>query len=546
MKNSIIIIVLLSLSSMVSAQVPQWVWARGGDAKTTQATAESVASDAHGNAAICGVYYASLSINNVVLETLPGYTANFFIAFYDESGSVQWARRIGSVVQAHGAVTKVSIDSQQNVYVFGYYQDSAEFGDTAMYTPNYTSVFAAKYNAAGDRLWIKTLAANVEPFDNNHQSTYEFAAGSNGAIYIAGAFQYSADCQGIVLQSGGPGMYFASYSTDGTVQKAVILADTGSCTSLCIGWDPGSNQEVIYVCGQLSPSGNLFVDQFNAAGTLFWQTIGKGGYSIAEGIAASDNSVYLTGSSGDSLSFGSFTMKNYSSFFDGFLLKLTSDGEVSWLNQLGGDRVDQCHSVSIDTNDNAYVTGYYQLSAKFGTFTLTDAQYLENTAFFAKYDASGKAIWALRPQQTGDAFSEATAITAPRAGSLVRVAGNFGIDISFGSTTLGGTLNGGGFFLAAMDQNKLASVASRNVDDLSIYPNPAHSSSTIEFDLPSSSVVEIEMMDIVGRIVLHEKNILSEGHQSIRLGLNDLSSGIYNCIVRTDGKSIGKAAIVIE
>src|ERR1043165_7307723 len=200
MKKSIVLLFLIGcLTSVASAQAPPWIWARGGDSANTPASAASVATNAKGHSALAGIYNSPISISGHYLESHQGYNTNFYTALYDEHGTVLWAHRLGSVVPSHGEITKVSIDSLENVYVFGYYQDSAEFGDTALYTPNYTSVFAVKYDAAGNRLWVKTLAANVEPYDNNHQSTYQFAAGSNGLIYIAGAFLYSADCQGNVL-----------------------------------------------------------------------------------------------------------------------------------------------------------------------------------------------------------------------------------------------------------------------------------------------------------------------------------------------------------
>jgi hypothetical protein len=538
---------LLGIASMGSAQTPQWIWAQGGDSVNTSATAESVASDAEGHSAICGVYYSNISISGNYLQSPPGYIANFYAAFYDKDGSLIWAHRIGSVLQSQGNIIKTCIDSNRNLYVFGYYQDSAEFGDTAMYTPNYTSVFTAKYDALGNRIWIRTLATNVEPFDNNHQSAYKFASSVSSNLYIAGAFHYSADFGNTVLQAANAGMYFASFNADGTLKKAIILPDSGNCSSLYVASEP-SGGEFIYVCGELLPSGNLFVDKLSPDGTQQWQVKGSPGYSLAEGIAASEHSVYLTGSFSDTVQFGAVSLKNYSSFFDGFVLKLTSDGNISWLKQLGGERVDQCHGISIDHNDNAYVAGYYQLSATFGSITLTDTHYLDNTAFIAKYDPDGKALWAKRPQQSDDGQSEAKSITGwgSNAGNLIHVAGNFGTDISFGKTMLGGT-NGGGFFLAAIDQNKTADVTKRvSENTLSVYPNPSHSSCNINFQLASSSVVEIQCMDMLGRLAYRWDKLLPSGQQSVLLDLKALPVGMYNCIVIAGNKQIGNTSLVVE
>jgi hypothetical protein len=550
MKNIIILFALLSgFSSIAFAQAPPWIWARGGDSLLTSASAASVATNAKGHSALCGMYYSPISISGHYLMSPQGYIANFYVALFDENGQTLWANRLGSVLQSHGAVTKISIDSLENIYVFGYYQDSAEFGDTAMYNPNYTSVFAAKFDSKGNRLWVKTLAAKVEPFDNNHQSTYQFAAASNGLLYIAGSFQYSADCQGNVLQASGAGMYFASYSTDGIVTKALILNGTGNCTAMYLAVEPVLHQPVVYLCGQTLPSGNLFVDQLSDIGTVAWQLAGINGYSLIEGVAASDNAVYIAGSFADSLEFNGKKIKNYSSYFDGFLLKLNTDGEVLWLNQLGGERVDQCHGVGVDHENNAYICGSYQLAATFGTFKLTDPDYLENTAFLAKYDPTGKALWAIRPVQNGDGSCDATAITGweSSAGSLIHVAGSFAGAITFGSTTLGG-LTGGGFFLAAIDQNNPASVTTSPsaTATLAIYPNPAHKNSIVEFHLPTDSPVEITLTDALGRVAYVLRNEFPAGQQSVTCDLTSLANGIYYCNVTAGGMVIGNTSVVIE
>jgi hypothetical protein len=66
------------------------------------------------------------------------------------------------------------------------------------------------------------------------------------------------------------------------------------------------------------------------------------------------------------------------------------------------------------------------------------------------------------------------------------------------------------------------------------YPNPFNPMTNVDFGLPESSHVSLDLFDTTGRRI---KNILSEnlnpGHYSIQLLANDLASGIYFCQLTT-------------
>jgi hypothetical protein len=61
------------------------------------------------------------------------------------------------------------------------------------------------------------------------------------------------------------------------------------------------------------------------------------------------------------------------------------------------------------------------------------------------------------------------------------------------------------------------------------YPNPFNPSTTIQFDLPESADVSVDVMDLLGRRVMGiPAQAMSAGaNQTVRLNANTLSSGIY-------------------
>lgn len=75
----------------------------------------------------------------------------------------------------------------------------------------------------------------------------------------------------------------------------------------------------------------------------------------------------------------------------GFLVKLDSSGQSSWLQKFGGPGEAEGASTAVDADGNVFVTGSYTGSAVFGTLVLWDQG--EGDAFLAKYSPDGKLGW---------------------------------------------------------------------------------------------------------------------------------------------------------
>lgn len=557
--NTILLAVaVLCFATATNAQVtPNWLWSRGSDSLQTSASVVSVATDDDGFAAICGIYNENISIGGTFLQIDPGYRNNFYVALYDKNGTMIWARKIGSVIESHGAVTKTMIDSQRNVYVFGYYQDSASFNDVSYQTPNYTSIFVAAYDKDGNRLWVNTLAKNVKPYDNTHQSTYKFASGEiNGRLYIAGSFDDSLIIPSTLIskpftfaKSGTDNFFLASFDHSGQLGSIASFEGTGTITALC-GHSTGATTSDAFIGASLNGGSKLLIAEVKNNGQIIWADTASTGYGLIGDIAynAAKNALFVAGSFGTALTFNLTTLTAHSSFFDGFVLKLSGAGAFKWLQQIGGDRVDQCLGVGFDYDDNTYATGYFQQSATFGATTLSNpSDARANTLFIAKYDLDGKAVWALRPF-SDNAYSQGNAIavkTLLNNSIFANITGSYSSQLQFGNTT---PLYGSGFFLARLLLNGSAQVKvliSKDIT-LKVFPNPSNTNTTIDFVTDEVSVVEITMTDVLGRLVKANKFDLGAGKQSIELSISDLSAGIYFCNVTVSGKQIGSSKLIIE
>lgn len=191
------------------------------------------------------------------------------------------------------------------------------------------------------------------------------AAAPDNSVYVTGTT--------LSFGAGGRDAFLLKYDAAGAIvwQRTFGTAPGGSS---CCGDEFGRAVAVspdglaIYIAGQFG-NGSLFVAKFDPAGTLVWQrTWGENG-SIANGVAATNTDVYVTG--------GTNSLERQS---DAILLKFSADGTLQWNIAWGGDGFDNAHDVAIGT-DGIYFAG------ETNSFNANDA-------FVAKADSNGTIVWA--------------------------------------------------------------------------------------------------------------------------------------------------------
>jgi hypothetical protein len=105
--------------------------------------------------------------------------------------------------------------------------------------------------------------------------------------------------------------------------------------------------------------------------------------------------------------------------------------------------------LSLDTNGNCYVTGWFDGTNNFGGIIRTNKSSAGSDIFIAKYDVNGACQWV--NQAGGTTSNYGRAIGTDVAGN-VYVTGGFSGSAKFGSTTMTAPL-GTEFFLAQYDKN---------------------------------------------------------------------------------------------
>ncbi len=185
-------------------------------------------------------------------------------------------------------------------------------------------------------------------------------------------------------------------------------------------------------------STDAFVASLDLGGITEWaKRVGGLGADTGSGIFVDEIAgIYVTGAFESVVDFdpGAATVNRTASGIDGFVLKLNSSGNFTWVSQLSGLGTAEGRAITVDPAGRVYVAG------SFTSTMTTDAGDVMapgggsvSDAFVARLSTAGTVLWARRMGGTGT--DEANAVTANALGQVF-VGGSFQLSASFGSSSL--------------------------------------------------------------------------------------------------------------
>ena len=387
-----------TISTAVTDGVPTVSWATSIGGTGTD-SGEGIATDSGGNVYVIGKYSGSVTIGSTTLTTVSVGSYDAFVAKYDTSGTVQWAKSIGGMSSEYGH--GIATDNGGNVYVIGEYQGTATFapGTTLTSASGTRDAFVAKYDTSGTVQWAKSIGGT------STDTGYGISTDSSGNVYVIGTYVGTLTIGSTTLDGTGNGdVFVAKYDTSGTDQWARSIGGTGPDYGYGIATDSSGN---VFVTGRyrggtitFAPDTTLtnagpytddaFVAKYDTSGTVQWaRGFGGGDYDNGYGIATdSSGNVYVTGGFTGSVTIGPGTTLTGSEFFENaFVAKYDTSGTVQWATSIDGTGSDNGYGIATDSGGNVYVVGdYTNGSITIGSTTLTSAGTTD--AFVAKYSPS--------------------------------------------------------------------------------------------------------------------------------------------------------------
>ncbi len=299
-----------------------------------------------------------------------------------EAQIFEWAKSAG--VSSDNRCISITTDAAGNVYEVGNFRSATiSFGATMLTNKGASDVLIVKYDPSGNVLWAKSFGGSDQDWGCS------ITTDAAGNVYASGAFH-----------------------------SATIAFGTTTLTN-------GGSY------------GDMFVVKLDPSGNVLWAKSAPGDFDDAGQAISADTygNVYVAGwFTSYHISFGSTTLTHTGGYFDSFIVKYDSNGNVLWVKGTGGSNDEQTQSITTDAAGNAYMAGWYNPDISFGSTTLPNYSGGYNS-FIVKYDSSGNVLWA----KGAGAFGYYS-ITADIAGN-VYVTGLFTSSATFGATTL--TCNGG-------------------------------------------------------------------------------------------------------
>jgi Beta-propeller repeat len=402
-KLALVVTQVLFLSN-AHAYLPNFNWATGAGGNDVD-FGNAIALDTAGNTYVAGQFQSlTAQFGNITLTNSDpeGISKDIFIAKFDASGNVVWAKSAGGGDSSDDVAYGISVDGAGNCYITGSFYLIANFDDVTLFNtdPN-NAAFIAKYNSMGSVVWVRKSSGTIDA------AGYAIATTSDGTSYVTGRYKGSIDFgAGPISSAGNYDAFAVKYDSLGNViwakgaggsleDRGTGIAVDASGNCYVTGYNLSAVASFSGVTVTNSGSKAMFATKYDSSGNVVWAKGGSGNnVCYGNGIAVDNQgNSYVTGNFGSVVHFGGgISLTNNDSGSGGiFVTKYDAAGGVFWANQAGGANDNKGLAIAVDGAGYVYASGYFSGTANFGNTNLTSIG--TSDAFISKYDFLGNPLW---------------------------------------------------------------------------------------------------------------------------------------------------------
>jgi hypothetical protein len=420
----------------------------------------------------------------------------------DNNGNFLWAKSVGGT-QSEGSLG-MDVDNAGNVISIGRFQGTFDF-DPGAGVFNQSSagnfdIFVLKLDPSGNFIWARKIGGP------GYEDATSVQTDDNGNVLFTGSFGNTVDM------------------------------------------DPGAG-----ILNFTAAGSDIFVLKLDGSGSLAWakQMTGTLSSHGSELVVDNSNTIYYTGWFWGNVDFdpgpGASTLTSMAGSRDIFISRLTNDGNLVWVRQIGNSESDEGAAITIDGNANLYLTGYFRNTVDFDPGPGTSNLFVQNGSddiFVLKLNSSGNFIWA--QAMGGTENDRGLSIRGSPTGGLL-VTGSFrhSIDIDPGPGTF--TLTSAGFddiFIFKLSELSTGLISAGNLFQLTAFPNPSEGKLYLRSKGAIHKSISMEMLNLLGQnISQFNYKVLSNDH-SQEIPLNSLPAGLYYLKILIDGKMYLKSILI--
>jgi hypothetical protein len=542
-----------------SAQYAVYLWSRH-EGITLHTHGYGVAADSKCNIYSTGGFDGpSVYFGNVLL-TRNGSIGreNFFLAKYDSSGNVLWAK----TGNGEAISFAVSVDKSDNVCITGtFYGPTLEIGTTTLSATNNPDgcIYTAKFDPQGNLIWAKTIAGS-----GGGDESWAIANDRRNNVYITGCIRSdTVNFGGAIFVNTSKVQYrsafVAKYDSAGNFIWGK-MATAGYMASSC-GNDVASDlQGNVILTGYFADtsiafggitlnktSGALVNDYYmikmDSAGNALWgKNCGGSAYNNrGEAVTADKNgNIYITGvSSGQNLKLGNIQLSlPYPDNI--FIAKFDPQGTALWARTcFGSPSIVQPSGIAIDSGLNVVVAGEFWSNGYIsfdGMTNLTSSSW-DSDIFISKYDSLGIPVWATNLGNTG--YDYAHDVSCDPESSIIIVGQYDSPSLSIGPINYPKTGNVDYYIAKLRPMKLITGIAehSKDADDFVVYPNPGRGTIYIK---ARYAIKKLTITNVLGEVVLESQ----PGSESSAVRLE--KNGMYFATIISGEKTWTKALIVSD
>ncbi|MFN0190314.1 MAG: SBBP repeat-containing protein [Bacteroidia bacterium] len=532
---------ILLLTFNTNAQI--WNWVNHGGSIAGNEIGNGIAIDDSGNTYITGVFFQTSTFGNFTLTS--SGAQDIYVAKYDINGVVQWAKRFGGVSSDNS--NKIAIDQSNNIYIVGSFNDSIKFDNTTLFC-SWVDAFVAKLDPMGNAIWAKQ-GGGPDYFDSANDVSIDLYKN----VIITGSFGSSSVSFGSYLLNNTSSaihkndLFIVKYDSSGNIAWVQHPSGLGNEGATRISIDSHGNIFTLMIFDSTITlanstyntlgSADMMFTKHDSSGTLIWSKhIGGTNYDLPYGISLdSQNNIYLTGGFSGSVNFGITTLTSAGIYNELFLAKYDSLGNELWIRKAGGAGNNVGVSVETDSQNNVYVANSFNGTSIFGSTTLISSG--SSDIAISKYSSSGNLVWVA---QAGGTDFDAITDMAVNSKGLIACTGRFRNTSSFGAYNISSFGNEDAWIAQLTDQNTVSIDENLN-QRVTIFPNPFSEQTILKTSLFLNNASVI-VYNLYGQAVKQINNITG---QEIYLNRYNLSSGIYFIQLLQDKKEVITKKIII-
>ncbi len=430
--------------------------------------------------------YASEVLNTtdagfLVASSQMGFGMDFRIREFDASGNIIWSRGAATGTDDWCATIVPALSDGWLTCGWTYPEASP------------ASVMLVRFDADGEQLWWRRIGG-----EQTAEEAHAILPLANGGFLVAGEMDVSmtgmTDVYLIRITDQGDTLWTRRYASPGIeVGTAIVATDDGN--ALIAGSYHATTSEPM----------DCYFLKITLDGDAIWsRTFGTAGNEIlSQALPSADGGVVFAG-----------TTEALDPFGDMFLGKIDSNGDSVWVRTFGGEGEDRGWALTA-MND-----GGFALCGRTTSFGDPSSD-----GYLVRTDSDGNLIWSY-VYGTPDVYESFEALKASADGGLIVV----------GNRAAGPEVPN--MFLVRLDNELNADSPPTLPNGFSLhqnYPNPFNPRTTVSFDLPVTSWVDLSIYNVLGQrvaTVMHQT--LDAGTHTVAFDGSSLASGVY--VYRLEGQ----------